>query len=202
MDVEIAPATVDATVNITSPQKEVPLKVIPKNYDKIVFGKSISSITTDITKVTIYGASNKLDNISYIPVYVDVSNLKADKKYSITLEKPSGVKAISATSVNVNVSVGTESAKEFDDIYLEYENLGDGLIVQAASAESTKVSVSVKGVSSVLNDIDPSTIKAYVDLKGLDVGEHEIDVSVKGTDLRAKYESKTTKVKLRITKKQ
>lgn len=202
VNVEIAPATVDATVNITSPQKEVPLKVIPKNYDKIVFGKSISSITTDITKVTIYGASNKLDNISYIPVYVDVSNLKADKKYSITLEKPSGVKAISATSVNVNVSVGTESAKEFDDIYLEYENLGDGLIVQAASAESTKVSVSVKGVSSVLNDIDPSTIKAYVDLKGLDVGEHEIDVSVKGTDLRAKYESKTTKVKLRITKKQ
>ena len=54
----------------------------------------------------------------------------------------------------------------------------------------------------MLNDIDPSTIKAYVDLKGLDVGEHEIDVSVKGTDLRAKYESKTTKVKLRITKKQ
>ena len=39
------------------------------------------------------------------------------------------------------------------------------------------------------------------DLKGLDVGEHEIEVLVKGTDLKAKYIPKTTRVKLRITKK-
>ncbi len=201
VDVEIAPSKITATVKITSPQKEVPIKVIPKNYDKIVFGKAISKITTDVTKVTIYGESSKLDKISYIPVYVDVGDLKEDKKYSITITKPNGVRAISENSVNVNVELGDETSKEINDVYLEYENLGDGLTVQAVDADSTKVTVSVKGVESVLADLDPTTIKAYVDLKGLGVGVHEIPVQVTGSDEKVKYSSKTTKITLRITQK-
>lgn len=201
VDVEIVPSKITATVKITSPQKEVPIKVIPKNYDKIVFGKAISKITTDVTKVTIYGESSKLDKISYIPVYVDVGDLKEDKKYSITITKPNGVRAISENSVNVNVELGDETSKEINDVYLEYENLGDGLTVQAVDADSTKVTVSVKGVESVLADLDPTTIKAYVDLKELGVGVHEIPVQVTGSDEKVKYSSKTTKITLRITQK-
>lgn len=201
VDVEIVPSKITATVKITSPQKEVPVKVIPKNYDKIVFGKAISNITTDVSKVTIYGEASKLEKISYIPVYVDVSDLKEDKKYSITISKPTGVRAISETSVNVNVSLDDEATKEISDVYLEYQNLGDGLTVQALDANSTKVTVNLKGVQSVLNDLDPTTIKAYVDLKGLGVGDHEIEVKVSGSDEKVKYSSKTTKITLRITQK-
>lgn len=196
---EIVPSKVSATVKIVSPQKEVPIKVIPKNYKKIVFGKAISSITPDITKVTIYGSTSKLDKISYIPVYVDVSDLKEDKKYSITISKPAGVRAISDTSVNVVVALGDETTKEFSDIYYDYENLGEGLDVKAVDV--TMVTISVKGVENVLSEMDPTTIKPYVDLKGLGIGDHEVKVEVRGSDLRAKYSSKTTKVTLRITEK-
>ena len=201
LDVEVVPSKITATVKITSPQKEVPIKLIPKNYDKIIFGKAISNITSDVSKVTLYGDASKLEKITYLPVYVDVSDLKEDKKYSITIDKPSGVRTMSETSVAVSVSVGTETEKEVKDIYLEYENLGSGLTVQAIDQNSTKVSVSVKGVESVISNLDPTTIKAYVDLKDLGVGEHEIAVKVTGSDLKAKYESKTTKVTLRITEK-
>ena len=201
VNVEIVPSKVTATVKIASPQKEVPIRVIPKNYKNIVFGKSISSITPNITKVTIYGNSSKLEKISYIPVYVDVSDLKEDKQFALTIKKPTGVRAMSVSNVTVSVSLGDEATKEFDNIYLEYENLGDGLVVQAASQDSTKVTVSVKGVQKVLSDMDPTTIKAYVDLKGLKAGQHEVPVLVTGSDLRAKYSSKTTKVTLRITEK-
>lgn len=201
VNVEVVPSKVTATVKIASPQKEVPIRVIPKNYKNIVFGKSISSITPNISKVTIYGNSSKLEKISYIPVYVDVSDLKEDKQFALTIKKPTGVRAMSASNVTVSVSLGDEATKEFDNIYLEYENLGDGLVVQAASQDSTKVTVSVKGVQKVLSDMDPTTIKAYVDLKGLKAGQHEVPVLVTGSDLRAKYSSKTTKVTLRITEK-
>lgn len=201
VNVEIVPSKVTATVKIASPQKEVPIRVIPKNYKNIVFGKSISSITPNISKVTIYGNSSKLEKISYIPVYVDVSDLKEDKQFALTIKKPTGVRAMSVSNVTVSVSLGDETTKEFDNIYLEYENLGDGLVVQAASQDSTKVTVSVKGVQKVLSDMDPTTIKAYVDLKGLKAGQHEVPVLVTGSDLRAKYSSKTTKVTLRITEK-
>ncbi len=201
VNAEIVPGKVNATVKIASPQKEVPIRVIPKNYQKIVFGKAISNITPDITKVTIYGQSDKLEKITYIPVYVDVSELKADKKYSITISKPTGVRAMSENSVNVSVTLGNETTKEIDDIYLEYENLGDGLSAQTIGENSNKVTVSVKGVQNVLSDLDPTTIKAYVDLKNLGVGEHEVKIDVRGSDLRAKYSSKTTKVTIRITEK-
>lgn len=201
VNAEIVPSKISATVKITSPQKEVPIRVIPRNYDDIVFGKAISSITPDITQVTIYGESDKLEDISYIPVYVDVGDLKEDKEFSITIDRPSGVRAISATSVKVNVTLDDETTKEFDDIYLEYENLGDGLSAQTVGENSNRVTVSVKGVQSVLSNLDPTTIKAYVDLKGLGVGQHEVTVQVSGSDLRGKYSSKTTKVTLRITEK-
>ena len=198
---EIVPSKITATVKISSEQKEVPVKIIPKNYDKILFGKAIKEMTPDITKVTIYGDQSKIDKITYLPVYLDVDGLKSDKKFSITLNKPSGVRALSSSTVNVDVKLGDETAKEFDNIYLEYENLNPNLSVQAVNQDSTKVTVSVKGVESVLNDLDPTSIKAYVDLKDLEVGEHNIEVKVTGSDLRGKYESKTIKVALRIMEK-
>ena len=201
VDVEIVPSKINATVSITSPQKEVPIKVIPKNYDKIVFGKAISKITSDVTMVTIYGDNSKLDEISYIPVYVDVSGLNEDKDFSITIERPKGVRAISDTSVNVSVSIGDETTQEVENVYLEYENLGEGLSAQTVGENSNRVTISVKGVQSVLSNLDPTTIKAYVDLKGLGVGEHEIKVQVSGSDAKVKYSSKTTRIKIRITEK-
>lgn len=199
VDAEIVPSTISANVKISSPQKEVPIRVIPKNYDDIVFGKAISNITTDVSKVTIYGEQSRIDKISYIPVYVDVADLRENKKYSLTIQKPSGVRAISENTVNVTLELGDETSKEIDNIYLEYENLADGLSVQAIELDSTRIAVSVKGVESVLSSLDPTTIKAYVDLKDLGVGEHEIPIVVEGSDLRVKYAPKTTKIKLRIT---
>lgn len=199
IDVEMVPGEITAKVNITSPQKEVPIKVIPNNYKDIVFGKAISSITTDITKVTIYGDSEKLENISYIPVYVDVADLKDNKKYSITIKPPAGVREISDKIVNVNVSLGNEVSKEIQDIYLKYENLGEGLSVQAVDLNSVTVTVSVKGVQEVIDSLDPTTIMAYVDLKGLEPGVHEIPIKVSGSDEKVKYSSKTTKITLKIT---
>ncbi len=195
---EIVPSEITAMVNISSPHKEVPIKVIPTKYDKIVFGKAISNITTDINKVTIYGEPSKLENINYVPVEVDVSNLKETKRFSVSLKKPTGVKEISAKNVNVTIELGNESSKQIEDVYINYENLAEGLKVNAVGKENTKVTVNIKGVDSIISELDPSTIKAYVDLKGLGVGTHEIPVNVTGSDLRVKYFSETTKITLKI----
>ena len=199
VNVEIAPSSVTATLNITSPSKEVPIKLIPTG--SVVFGKAISTLTSDKTNVTVYGKASKLEKISYIPVYVNVDGLKENKQYSLTIDKPKGVKSISDNSVNVSVTLGDEITKEFSDIYIESKNLPDGYTVQAVDANSTKVNVSVSGVASVVNNIDPTTIQAYVDLKKVTEGEVSVKVKVKGSDLRATYTSMTQKVTLRITKK-
>lgn len=62
LDIEIVPETVDVTLTITSPSKEVPLKVIPEG--EVAFGKSLDAITLSQTKVTVYGDEETLKNIS------------------------------------------------------------------------------------------------------------------------------------------
>ena len=52
-NVEIVPNKIDAEIEIASPSKELPIKVVPKG--DVSFGKAIKSIELSDTKVTVYG---------------------------------------------------------------------------------------------------------------------------------------------------
>ena len=200
VDVEMVPNKITATVSIVSPNKEVPLKIIP--VGNVVFGKAISSITSSVTKVTVYGDQATIDNIQFIPVKVDVTDLNSAKTFSVILEKPSGIRYISEISTTVNVSLDEEETKEISDVMIEFVNLDSNYKVVALDNASNKTTVIVKGTKSVLSTItDSSSIKATIDLAGLSVGEHEVEVMVSGTEVKASYTPKTTKVKVRIINK-
>jgi len=70
----------------------------------------------------------------------------------------------------------------------------------AIGENSSKTTVIVKGTKEVLDSIDGTTIKAVVDLSGLGEGEHTVNVTVTGEEVRANYFAKTTKIKVRISK--
>lgn len=199
VDVEIVPSTVEATVKISSPSKEVPIEVVPKG--NLAFGKSISEITPSISKVTVYGDKETIDKITSIPVEIDVTNLSENKSYNINLKKPSGIRDISSKTINVKVTLDDVVTKEFTGINVSPINLKDGLKVQAASESDSQITAIIKGSSSVINSLDSSTIKATIDLSGYDVGEHNVDVKVTGPDVKLTYESKVKKVKVLITEK-
>ena len=67
--------------------------------------------------------------------------------------------------------------------------------------EDSSVTVVVKGSQDIVDSIKEENLKAYIDLKGLTVGEHEVDVKVSGDDLKLSYTSKTKKVKVKISQK-
>lgn len=197
VDVEMVPNKVKATVSIVSPSKEVPVKVIPKG--NVVFGKAISSITADVTNVTVYGDENVINELQFIPIEVDVTNLDSDKEYNVIINKPSGVTSISTTSAVVSVTLGDEVTKEIPDVYIETTNLDSNYKAVAIGENSSKTSVIVKGTQEVLDSIDADTIKATVDLSGYSEGDYEVEVVVTGDDVRASFTPKTTKIKVRIS---
>jgi len=199
VDVEIVPATIDATITIDSPSKEVPIKVIP--VGEVAFGQAINSIETSETKVKVYGSAEALESLNYIPVKIDVSSLKENRKYTVQLENPVGIKHMSISTLTVDVTLDAVSDKDIDNVSIEYRNLGSGYIVQGLSASDIAVTVSIKGVSSVIDSITAGDIVAYLDLAGYGEGEHEVDVHVEGSDVKVQYQSKTKKVKVRIVKK-
>ena len=199
VNVETVPNKVSASISIESPSKELPIKVVPTG--SVEFGKAISSMTSDVTKVTVYGNKEILDKLEYIPVEIDVTDLSEDKNYTVIISKPSGIKEISETSTNVAVKLGTETSKEISDVLIETLNLDSSYKVLAIGESSSKTTVIVKGTKNVIEKIDASMIKATVDLAGYKEGDYEVEIKVSGEDEKATYASKTTKIKIRITKK-
>lgn len=199
IDVEIVPKTVAANVTITSPSKEIPIRVVPTG--DVAFGRSIKSITPSVSKVTVYGEQAAIDEIQQLDVEIDVSGLEKDKDFSVTLKKPKGITELSSKNMTVKVTVDNATTKEFKDVAVSYRNLGEGYIVQANSENDRKVTVVVSGSEEALNNIKETDITAYVDLKNYKVGTHEVEVIVTGSDLKLAYSSKTKKVKIVISEK-
>lgn len=198
-DIEIVPGTLTATVVVTSPSKVVPVKIVP--VGEVASGSAIKSITSNVTKVTLYGDEDTLGKIDELNVEIDVNGLNENKTYQETITKPNGVRSISDTAITIKVTMETETSKEFKDIPVVFENLDTNKFRALASSENdTKVDVVVKGVSSILENLKPEDIKAYVDLSDLAEGTYEVPVMVTGADLKLNYSSRVTKISVVITK--
>ena len=199
VDVEMVPSKVNATINIDSPNKEVPIKVVPTG--EVQFGKAISSIASTESKVIIYGSEDTLSKIEYLPIEIDVSNLSSNKVYNVSLTAPQGVRDLSVKNTKVTVTLGEETTKEIKDVMIETTNLDPNYKAAAIGSSSIKTTVIVKGTKEVLDTIDETKIKAIVDLSGYKEGDHEVTITVTGDDVKATYTAKTTKIKIRISKK-
>lgn len=199
IDVELVPSKVDVNVSISSPSKELPIKIIP--IGNVSFGKAISSIKTSESKLIVYGSSESLDNMNFIPVEVDVNDLSENTQYKLEISKPVGVKSMSVNNITVDISLDSVSDKDISNVAIETKNLDSNLKVSAVSSADSFVSVNVKGVSDVINSITADNISAYIDLSGYGEGEYEVDVNVEGSDVRVQYVAKTKKVKVKISKK-
>ena len=197
LDVEIVPSVVNGTVKISSPSKEVPIKLI---VDGELSGVAVKSLTSSVDTVTVYGNQETIDAIEYLPVYIDVTGVKEDKSYSINLVKPTGIRELSVKTITVDLKVGNIESKDIASVPIEYINLADGYTVQVVGEQNRAVTVIVNGSKDVIDSIDASSISAYVDLKDLTAGEHTVEVNVKGDESTVTYTPRVKEIKVRITK--
>lgn len=199
-NVEMVPAKINASVVVDSYYAEVPVKVTTSG--ELKSGYAISSVTSSVQKVSVYGDEEVVKNLQYIEATIDVEGLSSDKSTVLTLKKPSGVRYMSETSTNVDIKLETEISKEFSGISIEHTNLANGYTAGIASGSDNTITVIVKGVESVLNSFDQTKIIATVDLSGITtVGTHEVEVKVTSDDVRVKLIPKTKTVKIVINKK-
>ena len=200
IDVEMVPNKVVATLNIESYSGDAKVKIIPTG--EVAFGKAISSITSSVNTIKIYGDEEIVSEYvnSYIPIEVDVTGLSKNKTYTVVVPKPEGIREVSEKTITVKISVGDEESMEVPDIKIDAINLGPNLKAAAIGENSSKTTVIVKGTKEVLDTIDSTTIKATVDLTGLGEGEHTVSVVVTGDEVKASYVPKTTRIKVKISK--
>ena len=176
VDVEILPNKISADIELISSSKEVPIKVIPKG--EVAFGYAISSITLSENSVVVYGTEEVLASLEYLPLEVDVDGITSDREYKLELTKPVGVKMLSVNNVSVSIKLSEEATKDIENVPIEYLNLDETKYnkPQALSKEDRMVTVSIKGVKSVIDKITADDIK--VETKSYGEGSYMGTVSV------------------------
>ena len=186
IDVEIVPNTITCKVVVTSPSKDVAIKVIPTGT--VALGKSIKSIETNISKITVYGKESVVDQLDQIEVKVDVDGLSKNKTFNVNIEKPDGITDISDSQITVTVVLDSSTTKTIKNISIVTENLPDGFTASAQDASNSTVDVLVTGSKESLKSLTSDNIKAFVDLSNVKPGPNKVNVQVTGDDVTLKYE--------------
>lgn len=180
-NVEVVPSRISAQVTIDSYHINLPVKTVITG--NMASGKAIATITSSVKNVDVYGDKDVLDKLTEVQAKVDVEGLSENKQLSVDLIKVNGVRYMTETKTNINITVGEETQREVNNIIVSSNNLGSDLTAQASSSERT-ISVILKGTADAINSIPDSQIYASVDLTGLGKGSYSVPVVVTTTDER------------------
>ena len=198
-NVEMVPNKISANVIVDSYSVELPVKVVTTG--KITTGYALSSINSSINKVTVYGEQSVLDNLTAIEASIDITGLSTDNTFNgVTLNTPAGVRHMSDNATSITVTLDKEASKEFAGIDVESRNLAEGYTVSALTENDRTITVIAKGVSSALETLDLTKIKAYIDLTGYTAGTYEVEVKLETDDSRFSLVSTVSKVNIKISK--
>lgn len=175
-NVEMVPSKINATIKIDSYHATKQVRVL--TVGTMSNGKAISSITSSVKQVEVYGDKEVVDNIQYIYAEMPIDNLAGNKTLSVNLIRPSGVRYMSESTSSITVKVEEQTQITLDNIQVLADPPPTQYTVGTATEEDKKISVIVSGVQSVIKDINPTSIRATIDVTGLKPGKHTVPVKV------------------------
>ncbi|MBQ1788532.1 MAG: hypothetical protein II004_06340, partial [Erysipelotrichaceae bacterium] len=180
VNAEIVPGSVTASVKISSPSIEVPIKLKP--VGQIPVGLAIdTAVIVDHQSTRIYGPENILNGIREIYVNFDMSTVtdNVDKDIMLPVVLPSGVSASDVTVVNVRVSLTTVETTVLEDIPLYYHNNYNNLAISSVSLMS--VDVELSGSANNIAAVSVDDVEVYFEMPS-EPGTYTLPLYVVSTD--------------------
>ena len=182
VNAEIVPTTVNVSVKVTSPSKNVPITL--KVTGEAPIGLGLDTVSMDHQTTMIYASQEVLDTIEEVFVNLDLSTITTDADIMQPVTLPSGVSTADVTMVNIKVTLATTTTKTLMDVPIVYRNNDNNL--GASDVETTTVQVIVTGTASAIEDITANDCVVYIDLKDeegnyLEPGEYDLPIHVERT---------------------
>ncbi len=201
-NVLIIPETVNVTVPVTSTNKDVPITINVNGT--IPNGKAIESITLDSNTVRIYGSQSTLDGITSIQKTIDATEITGDLSKIYLLDKPSGVRLMNPSKVNVTIKLGAETSKTIAAVPINYKNNTRGYKFTILNEADISTDVNVFGTATNIAAVSLESFQSlqyevYFDMTNLEPGEHTVELKVKASDPRLRFELVKSSIKINIT---
>jgi len=170
VNAEIVPSTVKADVTISSPNKQVGVKLNVKG--SAPDGYAIDTVAMDHESIIIYGPQSVLDKIDEVYVDFDLSNVTGTKEIMLPITLPSSVSTSDISMVNLTINLTTVETKVIDDVPIEYVDNDNNLAISEASVK--RVDVVIAGSKDNIEDINEDDIKVYFSMSELEPGEYTL----------------------------
>lgn len=163
VNAEIVPGSVTASVTISSPSKEVPIRLQPVGQVPVGLAIDTAEII-DYQTTRIYAPENVLNGISEVYANFDMSTVteNVDKEMMLPVSLPSGVNGSDVTVVNVRVSLATVDTREVEDVKINIHNNYNNLAI--SDIDVSEVTVEISGSLSNINSVDRDDIEVYFEM--------------------------------------
>lgn len=178
--VDVAPATARVTIPVFSDRQSRTLPVSPVVTGTAAPGFEIASVVVEPSVVTVEGDADELVALERIDTEpISVSGLSSDRTLEVGLSVPAGVVPLDRSTVEVTVSVRPVTATRSFEVGLRLLGIDPDLVYEPSV---DRVLITVGGSVADLDRLTGSTLVADLDVTGLEVGTHAVDV---GADLPA-----------------
>ena len=163
VNAEIVPSSVTASVQISSPSIEVPIRLKP--VGQIPVGLAIDTAEiVDHQTTRIYAPENILNSIREVYVNFDMSTVtdNVDKDIMLPVNLPSGVSASDVTVVNVRVTLTTVETAILEDVPLKLHSNYNNLAI--SSIDQMSVNVELSGSDDIVAAVEVDDIEVYFEM--------------------------------------
>lgn len=161
VNAEIVPSSITATVKLSSPSIEVPIKLNP--IGSVPTGLAIDTAQIiDHQTTRIYAPENILNNITEVYVNFDMSTVteNVDREIMLPVTLPSGVSASDVTVVNVRVTLSTIDTLTLEEVPLSAHDNYNNLAI--SDIEFRNVNVQISGSANNINAVSMDDLEVYI----------------------------------------
>ncbi len=193
MDIDIIPNTVSAKVGVSSPNKQVPLVLnvageIPNNM-------AISSVEMDNDRITIYGPEEVLANIQTIEIPVNGTSLTNNENQIVhSISLPSGIQVADLERVTISLKLEEKVEQRVENARVFFENNIHNYTVNMVNEEDEFMDVILKGSQTMIDSLDLSQVRVFIDMRQIQPGQQEVNVLVNGPSEFVEYETVLTTI--------
>ncbi len=195
LNVYIDPSTVNIEADLSVSSKDIPLELdltgeLPNNL-------VLSSVTMQPDTVTLFGKEERLAEITELPpLSVDLSSIGESQTVEVELLLPRGTTKMEPEVIEIVINVVEATERTFEDIEIEVVNLDDDEEITFLDLEEPVVTITVSGLESVINGLEASEIRAWIDVEDYVAGEFFVDVQLEGPE-EVELSSNIERVRLR-----
>ncbi|WP_312094558.1 CdaR family protein [Niallia sp.] len=209
LNVQVEPETVEVNIPVKRTSKTVPINIVEQGTPPANI--TIDSITLDKKEATVSGPEDVLKEVESTRVEVDLSTIEKDEELTLPVIISNGVTAVDPELVTVKVKVTVEKeeqeqqeeedeqeqedqnseeatatenieTKTLSSVPIGIQGLNSSLEATIDNPSSSSTSLQISGEQNRIRELSASDFKLYIDLTGMDDGEHEVAIKVDGPE--------------------